>query len=520
MKTEIIKLVNIGDYKNVEVIEIPIKEGDIINAEDTLIVLESDKANMDIPSPIYGKVLKILIKEGDKVSPGDEIVEIENLKNDKVSTDDELIEIENLKNDKVSTDDEIVEIENLKNDKVSTDDEIIEIENLKNDKVSTDDEIIEIENLKNDKVSTGDENNFEIIIPINILEKYYNIFVMDILIKEDYEIKINDKIIILKSDNHLIYIISPYKGKIISIFIKKGEKIKGGELICNFKLNEKIFIYAGPAVRLLARELSINLISIKGSGPKGIILKEDIYNYKKKFTIDFQQFGEIEEKPMNSILKIGSENLYKNWINIPHVTQFDDADITELEKFRKLIQLELNNDVKITLLHFIIKACSILLKKFPQFNVSIDFKKKNLIWKKYINISIAVDTPNGLIVPVLKNVDKKSILEIAIEVNDLIKRTKNRKLKHQDIIGGCFSISSLGSIGGTAFTPIINSYEVAILGISKAQIKPIWYENNFKPRLILPLCLSYDHRALNGAESARFVSKLSQLLSDIRRLLF
>ncbi|MEC9482329.1 MAG: 2-oxo acid dehydrogenase subunit E2, partial [Halomonas sp.] len=236
--------------------------------------------------------------------------------------------------------------------------------------------------------------------------------------------------------------------------------------------------------------------------------------------IDFSQFGEVEEQPMGRLLKMGAANLHRSWLNVPHVTQFDEADITELEAFRKSMKAEADAEgAKLTPLPFLVKACAFALRKYPQFNVSLHPDGDKLVWKKYVHIGVAVDTPDGLMVPVIRDADKKSLYDLARESVDLAKRAQAKKLKREEMQGGCFTISSLGSIGGTAFTPIVNAPEVAILGVSKAQMKPVWDGKDFAPRLMMPLSLSYDHRAVNGADAARFTAFLAQVLSDIRRLL-
>ncbi len=301
--------------------------------------------------------------------------------------------------------------------------------------------------------------------------------------------------------------------------------------------------YATPAVRAFARELGVDIHQVKGSGTGGRIVREDITAYVKHALasgarpvsggagasvgglnllpwpkVDFAKFGEIEEKQLSRIQKISGANLARNWAMIPHVTQHEDADITELEAFRKKLGEE-NKDLKITPLVFQIKAVVAALKKFPQFNASLDESGEKLILKKYFHIGIAVDTPDGLVVPVIRDCDKKGLLDLATELGEISKKARDKKLGPADMSGGCFSISSLGGIGGTSFTPIVNAPEVAILGVSKAQTKPVWNGKEFAPRLILPLSLSYDHRVIDGALAARFASFLATQLGDIRRLL-
>ena len=300
--------------------------------------------------------------------------------------------------------------------------------------------------------------------------------------------------------------------------------------------------HASPAVRMAARELGVDLFKVKGSERKGRISRADVRAYVKQMLsgstataaptggagaglnllpwpkIDFAKFGEIETQPLSRIKKISGANLHRNWVMIPHVTHNDDADITEIEVFRKQLAQD-NKDLKISPLVFQIKAVVAALKKFPNFNASLDASGENLVLKKYFNIGIAVDTPDGLMVPVIRNADRKGFVELATEMAEISKKARDKKLGPADMSGGCFSISSLGGIGGTGFTPIVNAPEVAILGVCKAAMKPVWNGKEFTPRTILPLSLSYDHRVIDGADAARFTAFLAQMLGDIRRLL-
>jgi pyruvate dehydrogenase E2 component (dihydrolipoamide acetyltransferase) len=294
--------------------------------------------------------------------------------------------------------------------------------------------------------------------------------------------------------------------------------------------------YASPAVRVFARELGVDLAKVTGSERGGRIGKEDVQAFVKKTLagggaavasggglnlipwpqVDFAKFGAVEAQPLSRIKKLSGANLARNWAMIPHVTQFEDADITEMEAFRKKLGEE-QKDVKVTPLVFLIKAVVAALKKYPAFNSSLD--GDNLVLKKYFHVGIAVDTPDGLVVPVIRDCDQKGLLQLSAELAEISGKAREKKLGPNDMQGGCFSISSLGGIGGTAFTPIINAPEVAILGVSKSQMKPVWNGSEFAPRLLLPLSLSYDHRVIDGAAAARFTSYLSQVLGDIRRLL-
>jgi pyruvate dehydrogenase E2 component (dihydrolipoamide acetyltransferase) len=315
---------------------------------------------------------------------------------------------------------------------------------------------------------------------------------------------------------------------------KPVEEPKSGEVL---PLHSDAEVHAGPAVRKLAREFGVDLGQITGSGPKERIVKEDVQSFvKSRLTqlpvaggasglpaapnIDFTKFGPTETQPLSRIKKLSGKNLHRNWVLIPHVTQFGEADITELEKFRASQKEALEKQgVKLTPLVFILKALVSSLKKYPQFNSSLDQTGENLILKNYFHIGVAVDTPDGLVVPVIRNVDQKGMVDLAKELNEVSEKARKKQLTANDMQGGCFSISSLGGIGGTAFTPIVNMPEVAILGVSKAAHKPVYDKGEFVPRLMLPLSLSYDHRVIDGADGARFIMHLSQMLSDIRNLL-
>jgi len=413
------------------------------------------------------------------------------------------------------------------------------------------------------------------------------------------EVNEEDPLITLESDKASMDVPSPYKGKLLELTVKEGDTVSEGDLIGYIEVagtpvagtpvagapaadkpapatqpekpsaaprDEKPaptpagrpspeaqmaaqkprtgkLVHAGPAVRMLARELGVDLSQVSPSGPKERVLKEDVHAFVKQVMAgkaqpaaqaapvagagippipdqDFSQFGEVEEKPMGRLMKMGATNLHRSWVNLPHVTQFDEADITELEAFRKSMKAEAEaQGAKLTPLPFLIKACAFALRKFPQFNVSLKADGETVVWKKYVHIGIAVDTPDGLMVPVIRDADRKSLIELAKESVELAGKAQSKKLKREEMTGGCFTISSLGSIGGTAFTPIVNAPEVAILGVSKAQMKPVWNGADFAPRLMMPLSLSYDHRAVNGADAARFTAFLAAALSDIRRLL-
>lgn len=543
MSNEIIKVPDIGGSEEVEVIEINIKPGDRIEPEDTLIVLESDKASMDIPSPQAGVVKQVFVKEGDKVSEGAQILELEMAGDGSAPTVAE----------------QAPEPEKAPEPAAAAQPEA--------------------------PVAAAPAGRQEVRVPD--LGGHAEVEIIEVTAKAGDTLAVEDTLITLETDKATMDIPSPYAGKLVELLVKEGEKVSEGDLIGYIEAEGVAGsaapaaapaptapasapapaaqaapaaasasvpsaapakpagkVHAGPAVRQLARELGVELSQVTGSGPRGRILKEDLQNFVKQVmqqsrsgtaaapaatggagippvpVQDFSQFGEIEEKPMGRLLKAGAVNLHRSWLNVPHVTQFDEADITELEDFRKSIKAEAEKQgAKVTPLPFLIKACALALKAYPQFNVSLGAGGDTLIWKKYINIGFAVDTPDGLLVVVVKDADKKSVYELARESSELAAKAQKKQLKGEDMKGSCFTISSLGSIGGTAFTPIVNAPEVAILGVSKACMKPVWDGKAFQPRLMLPLSLSYDHRAINGADAARFITFLSQQLGDIRKML-
>ncbi|WP_251977412.1 pyruvate dehydrogenase complex dihydrolipoyllysine-residue acetyltransferase [Salinicola avicenniae] len=566
-RTVEVKVPDIGGSEGVEIIEVPVSEGDEISEEDTLITLESDKASMDVPSPYSGKIVSLSIKEGDSVSEGDVIgtMEIAGEGDDEAEED--------------------APAEDAASDSAESD-------------TAEDADDAEAE-----EAETGGRQ--EIRVPD--IGGSDGVEIIEVAISEGDEINEEDTLITLESDKASMDVPSPFKGKVVEVSVKEGDSVSEGDLIGYVEVagakkaakkpasggksadagakkggdakpsadkadsgqspkraeytgepspeaREKhgddkgagAGVHAGPAVRKLARELGVDLGEVKGSGPKGRILKDDVDGFVKQVmkarksgggaaaapaasggagippvpAVDFSQFGEIEEKSMGRLMKAGATNLHRSWLNVPHVTQFDEADISELEAFRKAMKDEAQQQgAKLTPLPFMIKAAAKALEKFPQFNVSLHPDGDKIIQKKYFHIGVAVDTPNGLMVPVIRNVDQKGIIELAKEVIDLAGRAQQGKLKRDEMQGGCFTISSLGSIGGTAFTPIVNTPEVAILGVSKSQMKPVWNGSEFKPRLMCPLSLSYDHRAVNGADAARFTAYLAQVLTDIRRML-
>ena len=441
-----VKVPDIGDYKNIPVIEIFVKVGDTVAVEDTLITLESDKATLDVPSSHAGIVKEIKVKVGDKISEGSVVV---------------MLEVANSADAPSAKPTPAAQTDTAGNTTPVA-----------------------------PAVATEAPPAASIPIPV---------------------------------ERELLAI--PEVTPTAAVAMSKTA-------------------YASPSVRQFARELDVNLDNVTGTGPKNRITQDDVRAYIKAVMngaaacptpnvaqsstslgggldllpwphIDFSKFGEIEVQPLSRIKKISGQNLSRNWVMIPHVTNNEVADITELEAFRVTLNKEHEKqDIKFTLLAFLIKACVQGLKKFPEFNASLD--GDNLVYKKYFNIGFAADTPNGLVVPVIKDADKKSVTEIAVEMTELAKNAREGKLKPTDMQGGCFSISSLGGIGGTTFTPIINAPEVAILGVSRSSMQPVWNGTEFVPRLMCPLSLSYDHRVIDGAAAARFNAYLANVLNDYR----
>jgi len=523
-----IKIPDIGDVSEAEVIEIAVSVGDKIDVEDTLVVLETDKASMDVPSPSAGIVKEIVCSLGDKLAKDSLILRLE-----ESQTEAEMApEVKGVSEPTVN-DGESLAVPDPIVDNVAIVEKITVPDIGDNDAV----EVIEI-----------------IAHPGDVLEK-------------------EDTLIVLETEKATMEVPSPLSGKIIGINVVVGDKVSFGDLIGSMEVvtteanvqksgeslvvpdpivqknSESLvvpdpitrFIHASPAVRRFARELGADLSQLSGTGIKGRIVKEDVQKFIKAQLsgsgagsssansasdglpklpeIDFSKFGEIESVPLTKIQKISSTNLHRNWVRIPHVTQNDEADITEMEAFRKSMKAEAAVDgIKLTPLAFMMKAVVASLIAFPRFNASLATDGETLIMKKYFHVGVAVDTPDGLVVPVIRNVDQKSVYELAIELGEVSAKAREKKLGMDGMQGSCFAISSLGGIGGTSFTPIVNWPDVAILGVSKSSMKPIWNGEEFIPRLMLPLSLSYDHRVIDGALAARFITHLSKTLGDIRRL--
>lgn len=540
----------------VEVIEILVNQGDTVEAEDALITVESDKASMDIPAPFAGTVAEVKVKVGDKISEGALLAMFEAADAAESEAAEPEAEAEAAPAPEPETAADDVEPE-VASDEAATETKVIEVAVPD---IGEDGEVDVIEVL----VSEGDEIAKEDgLITLETDKATMDVPSPEAGVVKSVAVKTGDKVkegslVITLEVTSQASASAPAAQPESKAEPKAAEKApepapapeRKAPPVPDHPLDRKGkaegLAYASPAVRRLAREFGVDLQQVKGTGRKERILKEDVQEYVKyelsrpKATasaataqgggglqviaqpkVDFSKFGEIEEVPLTRIQKISGPNLHRNWVTIPHVTQFDEADITELEKFRKQeneLQAKKKDGVKITPLVFIMKAVAKALQEYPVFNSSLSADGEHLIMKKYIHIGIAVDTPGGLVVPVIRDVDKKGIYELSEELVDVSTRARDGKLKAQDMQGGCFSISSLGGIGGTAFTPIVNAPDVAILGVSKSEMQPKWNGSEFVPRLMLPTSLSYDHRVIDGAVAARFSVFLCNVLSDIRKL--
>ena len=549
MAIEIITIPDLGGADSVEVIELCVSVGDSVEQEESLVVLESDKASMDVPSPVDGAVVKYLVAEGDTVKVGDAIAEVETAASEAIAE---------------QTVEEVVE-------------EVVE---------EAPAEPLPVEAAVEAPQAAAVSETSEQIALVPDIGSDDKVELIEISVSVGDQVEEGDTLVVLESDKATMDVPSTLTGTVKAFIAKEGDKLATGDQVALIEVtssaqavveapaatapvepakaadpapappptpavtatpaapaavsNDSSDVYAGPSVRLLARELGVDLGQVAGTGPRSRIQKDDVNNFVKTAlksggnggsastsgagipqvpAVDFSQFGEIETVKLSKIQKITADNMQRNWLNVPHVTQFDDADITELEVFRKSLKLEgEKKGIKVTPVAFIIKAAAAALAANPEFNRSLAGDGENYVQKHYINIGMAVDTPRGLVVPVIKEADKKGIWEISADVIAMATLAREGKLKPSDMQGGCFTISSLGAIGGNGFTPIVNSPEVGILGVSKSQMKPIWDGSDFQPKLMLPLALSYDHRVINGGDAGRFMTYLVKVLSDIRHM--
>ncbi|HDY7738212.1 TPA: pyruvate dehydrogenase complex dihydrolipoyllysine-residue acetyltransferase [Vibrio vulnificus] len=516
----------------VEVTEIMVAIGDSIEEEQSLITVEGDKASMEVPAPFAGTLKEIKVAAGDKVSTGSLVMIFEVAGSGAAAPVPVAAAAPAAAPAAVSgagtPERKEVNVPDIGGDEV----EVTEIMVAVGDTVTEEQSLITVE---------GDKASMEVPAPFAGTVKEIKVAAGD-------KVSTGSLIMVFEVAGAApVAAAAPAQSAAPAPAVAPVAKAEAQATTSDFKENDE-YAHASPVVRRLAREFGVNLSKVKGSGRKSRILKEDVQAYVKDALkrlesgavaaasgkgdgaalgllpwpkVDFSKFGETEVQPLSRIKKISGANLHRNWVMIPHVTQWDNADITELENFRKeqnAIEAKKDSGMKITPLVFIMKAAAKALEAFPAFNSSLSDDGESLILKKYVNIGIAVDTPNGLVVPVFKDVNKKGIYELSEELMVVSKKARAGKLTAADMQGGCFTISSLGGIGGTAFTPIVNAPEVGILGVSKSEIKPVWNGKEFAPRLQLPLSLSYDHRVIDGAEGARFITYLNECLSDIRRL--
>jgi pyruvate dehydrogenase E2 component (dihydrolipoamide acetyltransferase) len=533
-----VRVPDIGDFKDVPVIEILVKPGDTIKKNDSIVTLESDKASMEVPSPADGTVQDVKVGIGDKVSEGSVILTLVSAAPAPTQTP-------------------------ARSAEASTSSAVL--------RQAQDD--------TKAALSAAEQRVVELKVPD--IGDFTDVPVIEVLIAPGDTISKDASVVTLESDKASMEVPASAGGTVADVRVKVGDKVSEGTVLATVRTNvtapaaapmqapsappaeparsnvEQISqsaptqrdgaaqpsgngaVHASPSIRRFARELGVDLHHVHASGPNGRVTREDVQHFVKRSlqnggaaaartgsglgvapwpNVDFAQFGEIERKPLSRIKKISGPNLHRNWVMIPHVTQNDDADVTDLEEFRKELNAEYaKQGIKVTMLAFLIKASVAALKKFPEFNSSLDGDE--LVYKRYYNLGFAADTPGGLVVPVIKNADAKGIAQLAQETAELAAKARDGKLGPADMQGGTFTISSLGSIGGTYFTPIINAPEVAILGACRAAMRPVWDGKQFVPRLVQPLSLSYDHRVIDGAAAARFTAYLASVLRDLRRAL-
>ncbi|MDM8348412.1 dihydrolipoyllysine-residue acetyltransferase [Pseudomonas sp. sp1636] len=547
--SELIRVPDIGSGEG-EVIELMVKVGDRIEADQSLLTLESDKASMEIPAPKAGVIKSLKVKLGDRLKEGDELLELEVEGASAAAAAPAATPAAPAAPAAAPKAAEPVAAAPAAAAAAAVQDihvpdigsagkaKVIEVLVKAGDRVEAEQSLITLE---------SDKASMEIPSPVaGVVES--------VVVQLDAEVGTGDLILKLKVTGAApapaapaaMHTTPPGAAPEVVAEVNAIAKLAAAAAIAAATppASSGDKVHAGPAVRQLARDFGVELSTVPGSGPKGRVLKEDVQAHVKAMLlkakeapsaaagatggagippipeVDFSRFGEVEEVAMTRLMQVGAANLHRSWLNVPHVTQFDSADITELEAFRVAQKAVAEKaGVKLTVLPLLLKACAYLLKELPDFNSSLAPSGKALIRKKYVHIGFAVDTPDGLLVPVIKNVEQKSLLQLAAEAAALAEKARTKKLAADDMQGACFTISSLGHIGGTGFTPIVNAPEVAILGVSKATIQPVWDGKAFQPKLMLPLSLSYDHRVINGAAAARFTKRLGDVLADIRSML-
>jgi len=556
---------DIGDFHDVEVIDIAVKSGDTVKKEDTLISLESEKATLDIPSTDAGVIKELRVKKGDKVSQGSPIAVLvrDGAKADKAKTE------------KATPAAKAEAAPAAKSDPAASPAPAAK-------KPAT---------ASKPSAPRAAGAGSVIKVPVPDIGEFHDVEVIEIAVKPGDDVAAETTLITLQSDKAAMDIPAPSAGKVKEVLVKAGDRVSKGTPIVTLETSgaasapapaghtisteepapyasapapvatpapgpraappapigsqivgssQSARAYASPTVRKFARELGIDLGLVRGSGRKGRILIEDVKSFTKAVMtdnrvfsnksggfslpeippVDFSRFGPVETKELSRLKRLSGQNLHRNWVTIPHVTQFDEADITELEEFRKSQQDQAaKKKLKLTLLTFLVKAAVVALRKFPDFNSSLTPDGGSLVTKQYIHIGFAVNTDQGLMVPVIRDADKKGLFDIARELTELAEKARSKKIKPTEMQGGCFTVSSLGHVGGTGFTPIINAPEVAIMGVSRSTMKPVYMDGKFEPRLMLPFTISYDHRVIDGVAAAEFSRYVSDVLTDIREIL-
>ena len=545
--SELIRVPDLGGEG--EVIELLVKVGDRVEAEQSILTLESDKASMEVPVPKAGIIKELKVKLGDRLKEGDEllVLEVEGAAPaaEPVAAAVAVEAPKAVEAAPAAAAPAAASVQDVHVPDIGTSGKVKVIEVLvkAGDTIEADQSLITLE---------SDKASMEIPAPAaGVVE--------EVVVKLDAEVGTGDLILKLRvagganeaaaapaaapaPASEPVHRTPPGAKPEVAAEVGAIAALAAAAAAVTPPVRDGSKVHAGPAVRMTAREFGVDLAAVPGTGPKGRILKEDVQAYVKAMLqkakdapaagatggagippipeVDFSKFGPVEEVPMTRLMQVGAANLHRSWLNVPHVTQFDSADITELEAFRVAQKAVAEKaGVKLTVLPLLLKACAHLLKELPDFNSSLAPSGKALIRKKYVHIGFAVDTPDGLLVPVIRDVDQKSLLQLAAEAAELAEKARTKKLSADAMQGACFTISSLGHIGGTGFTPIVNAPEVAILGVSKAAMQPVWDGKAFQPRLMLPLSLSYDHRVINGAAAARFTKRLGDVLGDIRTLL-
>ncbi len=538
-----IRVPDIGDVDEVEVIELCVAVGDVLEVDDSIVVIESDKASMEVPSTVAGKLVSLEVAVGDSVRQGDLLAIVEAA--EAGAEHEALAATAQAEPESEPEPERQAEPEN-----------------------------------EDQSDPVGAPESVEVLVPD--IGDAGDVVVIEVAVSAGQTVSVDDLLVVVESDKASMEIPSPHDGEVEAVLVSVDDTVQSGTPIATLRVHgsatkaspapapqkaqdtprsEKAEqpqpaakkprpsaseestqkpakdVYAGPAVRRLARELGVDLTEVRGTGNRSRITKDDVKSHVKERmqskgavsggtgipaipAQDFSRFGPVALEPLTRVRRVGAENLHRSWLNVPHVTQHDEADVTDLEDFRKSLKSEgEKRGVKVTPLAFLVKACCQALKDHPRFNASLDPAGENFILKQYYNIGLAVDTEQGLLVPVIREADQKGIWELSAEISELADKARDGKLGMTDLQGGTFSISSLGGIGGTGFTPIVNAPEVAILGVSRMATKPVWNGGEFVPRKMLPLSLSYDHKAINGAEAGRFMTDLVQIIADLRRAL-